>query len=315
MPWITRAPDDSPARPRRSSRRGQLIGGLVFGVLVAFAAVMVTVESLRAQSVPSIAVSPVRNREMFYRPTPMTFTVNAAAFNGSGMTPVGAYEYGITWDPTKLQWLSGPVFVPGPGTPTPVGPLPCSNNPYYITWGTATATPFGWAPTFTPTGTSTPTPSNTPGAGTATNTPTQTFTPTATYTPTVTPTPGGYILVACASLPGTITQPGGVIGTYQFLPLVSSPQNVPISLRDIQLLDQNTTPISGTSSNGTASFVTCTDMNADGAINSSDLTLFAKTFGKKLGDTGYNAAGDFNHDNAVNSGDLTQFAAAFGLHC
>lgn len=53
------------------------------------------------------------------------------------------------------------------------------------------------------------------------------------------------------------------------------------------------------------------DLDATGAVNSSDLVLFAGTFGKSAGMSGFNAAADFNADEVVNSPDLTLFAQRF----
>ncbi len=54
------------------------------------------------------------------------------------------------------------------------------------------------------------------------------------------------------------------------------------------------------------------DMNADGAVNTVDLTLFLARFGQS-GTPG--AAGDFNADGAVNTADLVLFLSAFGQGC
>ena len=57
----------------------------------------------------------------------------------------------------------------------------------------------------------------------------------------------------------------------------------------------------------------CTgDMNADGVVNTSDLTAFLARFGQ-TGAPG--APGDFNNDGAVNVADLTVFLGRFGRPC
>jgi hypothetical protein len=73
--------------------------------------------ALLADSGPSLSVNPSSVSELYYRPSPIAITVNASGLNGPGIGPVGAYQYGLQWDPTVLQWISGPDV--GPGTPTP----------------------------------------------------------------------------------------------------------------------------------------------------------------------------------------------------
>jgi hypothetical protein len=54
------------------------------------------------------------------------------------------------------------------------------------------------------------------------------------------------------------------------------------------------------------------DVNNDNAVNVTDFTLLKTTFGKALGDPGYDARADFNGDNAVTTADFTILKSNFG---
>jgi hypothetical protein len=302
-------------RKRKLSLRRCMAVAFIFAIAAAGIGTVVGVRSLRAAGGATISVNPASEAEVWPRaiPTPLTFTINAASLSGAGLTPVEGYQYGLTWDPTVLRWLSGPQV--GPGTPIPAPVLPCSNSPQIVTWGTATATPTGFVPTYTPTPTRTSTPTNTPLALTATNTPTQTFTPSITPTFTPTPTPGGYIFIGCASFSGTPAAPAGTIGSFKFQPIASGPVDSAIALRDVLVVDNVGNALNVTTSDGLASLVQCADMNGDKAVNGLDLGLLAGSFGLILGQPGYLAAADLTHDNAVNGLDLGVLAGAFGLTC
>src|SRR5205823_15070810 len=54
------------------------------------------------------------------------------------------------------------------------------------------------------------------------------------------------------------------------------------------------------------------DANNDNVINSSDFSILRGTFGRTLGDPGYDGRADFNGDNVVNSSDFNQLRSNFG---
>lgn len=54
------------------------------------------------------------------------------------------------------------------------------------------------------------------------------------------------------------------------------------------------------------------DLNCDGIVNSSDLTVVASKFGRTRSDVGWDPAADPNCDGIVNSSDLTVVASKFG---
>ncbi|MBF6601098.1 MAG: hypothetical protein IVW36_11370 [Dehalococcoidia bacterium] len=278
------------------------LGAVVFALIVGATFAVVGARSLGAADTANIAVSPLSQSELWYKPTPLTFTVNASNLSGPGLpgSPVAGYQYALSWDPSVLRWISGPEV--GPGTPTPVPVLSCTNNPQRITWGTATSTPIGFVPTYTPTSTNTP----------LTTTPTNT--PTATFTPSQTPTPGGYIYMACATISGTAV-PSGVIGTFKFQPIATGPKSTAITLRDVIFVDHWANIIPSTSSSGTAALVNCNDLNADGRVNGLDLGVLAGHFLASVGDPRYLAVADINKDGAINGIDLSLLAGSFLQTC
>lgn len=293
--------DSEPSAGRRSLRM-HAVGAVVFALIVGATFAALGVRSLRAADTVSIAVSPSSQGELWYKPTPMTFTVNASNLSGPGLpgSPVAGYQYALSWDPNVLQWISGPEV--GPGTPTPVPVLSCTNNPQRITWGTATSTPIGFVPTYTPTSTNTP----------LTTTPTNT--PTATFTPSQTPTPGGYIYMACATISGTAV-PSGVIGTFKFQPIATGQKTTGVTLLDVQFVNHWATTVPSTSSSGMANLVNCNDLNADGRVNGLDLGILSAHFVSTLGDGRYLAVADINKDNSVNGLDLGLLAGSFLQTC
>ncbi len=54
------------------------------------------------------------------------------------------------------------------------------------------------------------------------------------------------------------------------------------------------------------------DLNGDGHVDVIDLLIFVDTFGKMLGDPGFNAEADFNCDGSIDVIDLLTFVANFG---
>jgi hypothetical protein len=295
-------------RPQATSPHGATSGypfvrlTIAVGFLLALALGSIFgLRSLSAANTASISVNPQSKVQLWYKPTPITITINSANFSGPGLTPVSGYQYGLVWDPRVLQWISGPAV--GPGTPTPVSILPCAQQ--LITWGTATATPTNFVPTYTPTFTATPGP----------NTPTNT--PTITSTPTMTPTPGGFIFVACATISNATPIPNGVIGTYKFQPIATAASSSSLNLINVKVVDHAGTQLTPVPivNNGTVLLANCSDVNSDGAVNIIDLSLVAGHFLTSVGHPGYVATYDVNSDGQINIIDLSLVSAAFLLSC
>jgi len=57
------------------------------------------------------------------------------------------------------------------------------------------------------------------------------------------------------------------------------------------------------------------DVNGDGAVNLSDLSLLLAAFGTSSGDAGYNAGADFNDSGTIDLSDLSVLLANFGTTC
>ncbi|MDE3096933.1 MAG: hypothetical protein KGK07_13175 [Chloroflexota bacterium] len=292
------APQDPPP-----GERGRLRLAVALALLFAtVAGVILGIRGLAAAGTnATVYVSPSSTNRIWYKPTPITITINAANFSGAGLTPISGWQYGLQWDPTVLKWISGPNV--GPGTPTPPPILPCLSA--MITWGTATPTPFGLLATYTPTFTSTPmsgTPSNTP---------------TATYTPSQTPTPGGYVQVACATLSQVTPVPNGVLGTYQFQPIATAKASSPLNLINVKVVDfyGNTVVPAVTAVPGNVTLVNCYDLDGNGVVNIVDLALVAAHYGAVSPNPDYVAAYDPNKDGRINVQDLGLVAAAYGQTC
>lgn len=286
-------------RGRRFVPRTRFVGSLLFAAAAVFAGISLSTRMLGAAGGPSLGVNPASVTQLWSQPTPFTITINASSFSGPGLTPVTGYQYGLTWNPNVLRWVSGPKV--GAGTPTPAPLLSCSNSPQIKTWGTATATPTGvltWTPT------STPTPLTT----------TPTNTPTVTFTPSMTPTPGGYIFVGCVTLSGT-AQPSGVVGTFTFMPIATGPAGSSLTLRDVMATNNQATALPVTTSNGFVSLVGCGDINGDGIVNGLDLGTLAAHFLTSTGNPNYLLAADLNKDGTINGLDLGALAGSFLLSC
>ncbi len=54
------------------------------------------------------------------------------------------------------------------------------------------------------------------------------------------------------------------------------------------------------------------DLNGDGHVDVIDLLIFVDTFGKMLGDPGFNGEADFNCDGSIDVIDLLTFVPNFG---
>jgi hypothetical protein len=55
------------------------------------------------------------------------------------------------------------------------------------------------------------------------------------------------------------------------------------------------------------------DANNDNVVTTSDFNIMKSTFGKGLGDPGYDDRADFNGDNRVNTSDFTLLKGNFGM--
>ena len=55
------------------------------------------------------------------------------------------------------------------------------------------------------------------------------------------------------------------------------------------------------------------DVNNDNCVSVQDFSLLRNTFGKSLGDPGYDARADFNGDNTVSVTDFSLLRGNFGL--
>jgi hypothetical protein len=272
----------------------------LLGIILTIAA-GTSVRTLYGAGGSGVSVNPNNTTQVYYQATPFVVQVALSNLSGPGLTPVSGYQYGLSWDPTVLKWLSGPDV--GAGTVTPAPVLPCAEQ--VITWGTATATPTNFVPTSTPTSTNTP----------LTTTPTNT--PTATFTPSQTPTPGGYVQVACATISTVTPVPNGVVGTFRFQPLVTAPASSPLKLLNVKLVDffgNPVTPAPGLSS-GVANFQPCYDVNGDHSVDIVDLSLVAGAFLTIRGQPGYVAAYDVNNDGSIDIVDLSLIASEFLFRC
>jgi hypothetical protein len=179
---------------------------------------------------------------------------------------------------------------------------------------------------------------------TSTRTPTSTATPTSTVTPTYTPVPPPA-LVGHVNWQGPPAQPSG----RQQLPITLTLKS---GATEINYPSQTTDPsgfftvsVSGLSSgvydwrvkgprflasSGNLTLAgapqTSAEMNDPGCacqkagdadnnnvVNSTDFTILKNTFGKSLGDPGYDPRADFSNDNVVNSTDFSILKGNFGL--
>ncbi len=284
---------------------------------------------------PTLALSPPNQALLYYNRTPFTETLNL-----TNATNVGGYQFRMTWNPDKLQWISSSLPAAVWLASTGRGPA-CS----ILYDPTATATPT-ITPTYTPTPTGTltdtptitPSPTGTPGpaTNTPTRTPTYTFTPappptntpigpTATRTPTA--TPSGNITFGCASFGnGGVGSPPGpnvadtpaALASFQFRSIGQVETSDQIKLTNVGVVDVLGTPVAGlTSSNASIALVGFHDMDGDCAISILDLAKIAAHFGstlavpKPLG-SAWIPYLDVDHDNAISILDLARVGAAFG---
>jgi hypothetical protein len=284
----------------RGRYRAHIRMGMTLAVLSVLAvATVLGSRALSAATGPNMRVQPSTTVQLYYQPQPFGFTVQAQNFSGTGLTPVLGYQDRLEWDAKKIQWMSGPRV--GPGTPTPVPVVSCTQ---LIAVPTATLEPH-ITPTITPTFTPTP------GEGTPTWTPTgHTATPTAT--------PSGAIVVGCATLGQTppTPHPSGTLGTFMFQPLHDdAPYTASLMLKNVKYTAFLGTPIPGTSNSGIASFIVCPDVNGDGVVTVSDVTMTIAAFGSTEGDPNWVPAADFDGSGTITVGNVTTVVAGFGFVC
>jgi hypothetical protein len=200
---------------------------------------------------------------------------------------------------------------------------------------TATFTPT-FTPTITPTRTNTP--SNTPTrTNTPTNTATLTFTPTRTVTPTNSPTatPAG-VLIGHVTWQG-ITQPnannvgvtatlslcvGGVPQTYNvatdasgFFTVTTNlpPGNYNWALKaPINLGTAGTLTLLSTPTQVEMGVQKAGDCNNSNVVNTTDFNILRNSFGKSVGQSGYDSRADFNRDTTVSITDFNLLRTNFG---
>jgi hypothetical protein len=55
------------------------------------------------------------------------------------------------------------------------------------------------------------------------------------------------------------------------------------------------------------------DCNNDNVVNAADFTILRGTFGRGVGDPGYDDRADFNGDDVINAGDFSLLKATFGV--
>ena len=211
---------------------------------------------------------------------------------------------------------------------------------------TLSISPCPPAPTATRTSTSTRTATRTPtGTRTATNTPTFTvtqtpvitMTPTSTATNTATATPAAAGVVTGHLTWQGIGQPdnrnngitatlslcvGGSPQTYNVTTNANGVFSVTTGLSDgvynwqikavINLANAGTLSMSGGTANVEMGTLKAGDSNNSNNVNATDFNIFKSTFGKGVGQPGYDARGDFNRDGVANSVDFNLLKGNFG---
>ncbi len=242
----------------------------------------------------------------------------------------------ITETKNLLQSTANPGVIVSPAETcggTPSGQIP--NNSFGYGRIDALAAVNGAGPTETPTRTRTNTPTNTLAP---TNTRTNTAVPTSTFTSTATPTDVSVTLRGHVLLQGrpnppdarwaivveftlrltsgstyynyiqpadtsgyfTITAPGP--GSYNYR--VKNPQTLANSGSVTLVIGTNNLEV-GTLLDG--------DANDDNCINVQDFSVLKNTFGKSVGDPGYDGRADFNDDNVISVTDFGLQKNNFGI--
>jgi hypothetical protein len=171
--------------------------------------------------------------------------------------------------------------------------------------------------------------SATPGSPTPTDTPT--ISPTPTSTPTPTPVLVGH--VTWQGIPQPDSRNNGITATLT-LCVGGTPVNRSVSTDAggfftvttglssgtfawstkgvINLANSGTLVLSGGTTNVEMGLMRAGDCNNSNIVNAIDFTTLKNTFGKALGDPGYDGQADFNRDNLVSSIDFNLQQINFG---
>jgi hypothetical protein len=200
---------------------------------------------------------------------------------------------------------------------------------YIMTVTTRCETVFTATPTVTHTGTPTPA-----------ITPTAVLTSTRTNTPTNTPSASTPVLVGHVTWQGRPAQPNALQQVVITLTLKSATgeTNYPTQITDPSgfftatvtglpngvyswrvkspkfLANSGTVNLAGaTQTNVEMGLMRVGDCNNDNVINVQDFNILKTTFGKALGDPGYDPRGDLNGDNAVSVQDFNLQKSNFGM--
>jgi hypothetical protein len=80
----------------------------------------------------------------------------------------------------------------------------------------------------------------------------------------------------------------------------------------LNLANAGSTIISGGSANVEMGVMRAGDCNNSNNVSSTDFNILRQTFGKALGEPGYDPRADFNRDNVANSSDFSLLRGAFG---
>ncbi len=283
---------------------------------------------------PTVTAPPTNTPTDAPTNTPTATSVNTLTPTN---TPSNTPTYTPTNTFTSLPTHTSTNTVTSTVTDTPGGPTRTSTRvftrtrtPTRTSTSTITSTPTS-TDTFTNTPTITPTP-------TITDTPTITNTPTNTRTPTPFGTPPTSVFVGHVTWQGPPGQPsaGQQLPITLTLKLGTTEANYPSQNTDASGFF--TVPVDGLD-NGTymwrvkgpkyisvsgpvtlagdpsvsveMGMMRVGDCNDDNRINSSDFNILRPSFGRSLGDPGYDARADFTGDNRVNSSDFNFLRANF----
>lgn len=254
------------------------------------------------------------NKAFLYDPTTNTWDAFAALFQARR-------NFGSAQLNGILYALGGYDYSGVP--PLPIGSNSSQSYNANITGSTNT-------PTNTPTFTNTRTATNT-----AVPTNTSTSTPVPTDTPTNTPAAQlrGHVTIqgrpaqpnALQSVPVTLTlrlTGGGPESDYSattdvsgnFTVTAPDPGTYNWRVKNPQTLANSgsTTLVSGDNTQEMGLLITG-DANNDNCVSAPDFSMLKNTFGKSVGDPGYDARADFNGDDAVSVGDFSLQKNNFGI--
>jgi hypothetical protein len=306
------------------------VAGAVFGVY------RVTTQALAGPA--TMSITPANTFKLYYDRTPFTQTLNL-----SDASNVGGYQFRLTWNPAKLQWVSSDMatvtwlastgrgtlcsqLYDATATGTPMNTATFTSTPT----GTLTATPtITSSPTGTlPPATSTPTQTPVPPPPTNTPTPTGTRSPTPTITPT--PTPAGNVTFGCATLgtPGQVGLPPGpnagdtpvALAHFTFKSVATGETSDQVKLTNVGVTNALSTPTTVVTVNASVALVGCHDMDGDGKITILDIAVVAAHFGASTtvplppGWT-WVPKYDVDNDGHITILDLARIGAAFGFTC